>query len=242
MAVNLRGPTLRVSSSLKDLSLTDDSRPVDESGQPVQLLSIQGEEVASFSYETYDTSDGQHDVNSAVMFHAGSLRAEFAEKPLHEMFTFAMRLAHLKGLYDAATIAAAAAAERVTAIQKMKLDIAIQSPVIAFPRDSPQSRDILLVKLGEIGARNTYVGNENRMKATLTGIRVTSTIYNNGVPAELKMLEDVDISTDIIQTLGIDRSQNVQLPDNRVRGTFLVRVVLSFLHRYLLNRRISSCP
>jgi vacuolar protein sorting-associated protein 13A/C len=53
----LRGPTMRIAATLGDLSLTDDSVLLVQEESFKKLLSVEGDDVVDFSYETFDPTD-----------------------------------------------------------------------------------------------------------------------------------------------------------------------------------------
>lgn len=212
-AIHLRNGTLHIEGQLGNLMLTDDTQSTAKSTALVPILSIEGDDLAKFTYETYNPVDTKDGVYSSFQLRAGSLKFHFLEQPLADLFQFLIKFARLKGLYDAAT---QAAVQRAAEIQRMKFDILVQSPILLFPVGCSDSRDRLMVKLGQIAARNDFVGQVGTTTAALTGIRLTSTSYSEGEICELKVIEDVNITSDVIQTSGINRTQNHTQPETEV--------------------------
>jgi vacuolar protein sorting-associated protein 13A/C len=215
VALHLRDGALEVEGQLGNLSLTDDSPLATKSSAFKQILSIEGDDLAKFKYETFKHSDIKDGVSSSVQLRAGSLKFNFLEQPLADIYQFMVKFARLKGLYDAAT---QAAVQRASEIQRMKFDILVQSPILVFPVGPSESHDVLTMKLGQIVARNEYSGPVGKITAGLQGIRFTSTTHDKDDICELKIIEDVNISSDIIQTSDIDRKVNVDQPDTEVRS------------------------
>lgn len=208
---------MRVAARLENMSLIDDTQS-DKGLDNAQLLSIEGKEVANFVYETFDVSTQPSDnvINSSISFHAGALKFRFVEKPLHDIYAFLVKLARLKGLYDAATQAAVQRASEIE-VQRMKFDISVQSPIVIFPWRAREPRDVLVVQLGEISAKNHFETNENHIKATLRGVQMASTLYYKDSASTLKIVDDVEIVADVVQPLAVNRFQDFDLPDTRVR-------------------------
>ncbi|KAH7104413.1 vacuolar protein sorting-associated protein vps13 [Auriculariales sp. MPI-PUGE-AT-0066] len=217
VTVLVAGPELRVAARLQDISLTDDTNTSTSDPEASQLLSIEGDEVANLVYETYDVAKQptENRVNSSVSFHVGALKFRFVEAPLHGIYSFLIKLARLKSLYDAAAQAAVQRASEIE-VQKMKLDVSVQSPVIYVPWAERDSRDLLVIRLGAIKAENTFTANENQMTASLRGIQVASTFIHNSQPSNLKLVDDINITAEIFQPLKVDRAVNTSLPDTRV--------------------------
>jgi hypothetical protein len=132
------------------------------------------------------------------------------------MFLFLLKLAKLKGLYDAAT---QVAVQRASEIERMKFDISVKSPIIVFPSDPSRSRDVLVLRLGEITAKNSYEDVANKITASLTGIQLVSNLYADSDLSTLKIVDDIDVNADVLQTSGIDRSKDLDYPDTQVRRT-----------------------
>ncbi|KAG8963047.1 hypothetical protein FRC03_003482 [Tulasnella sp. 419] len=218
VVVFLRGNTMRVGARLGNLSLSDDSpiTPADPSFK--SLISIEGDELADFSYETFDPEDKVTfpGVNSSVYLRTGSLKATFLEEPLHDIYGFLIKFAKLKSLYDQAT---QVAVQKASEIERMKFDVVVKSPILLLPCSPSDSGDLLVMKLGEIQASNSYVGPVGTIKAGLHGIRLTSRMMHKGERCKLKIIEDVGISAEIIQTSDIDRSVELLKPDSEIKVT-----------------------
>ena len=210
----LRANTMRITGRLGSLALSDDrSKELIEPGFK-QILSIEGKNFAEFRYQTLDPAETSNlGVNSTVSLNVGSLKVHFLEQPLHDIYLFVTKLAKLKVLYDAARDAAV---QRASEIERMQFDISVKTPIIVFPSDPSRLQDILVMRLGEISARNSYEGDTSKITASLCGIQLVSDIFYDGEPSMLKIVDDIDIVADVIQTGGIDRSQDSELPDTQV--------------------------
>ena len=219
VCVEILGNVLRVNGSLGSLTLTDDSALETTSPTFKKILTIEGDNLANFGYQTFDPNDKAtfRGVNSLVTLKSGALRLTFLEEPLHGIYLFLIKLGKLKGLYDAA---AAVAAQRAAEIQRMQFEVSIKSPILVFPRDPTKSNDALVMMLGQISANNSYEGKITTTKASLSGIKLTSTkIQTDGQPSQKQdvIIEDVQINADVLQTSDIDRTTDLQLPDTQVR-------------------------
>lgn len=244
----LRGPTLRVGATLGHLSITDDSPTVVKDESFKKLLSVEGDDVVDFSYETFDPTDHATfpGYNSSVFLRAGSLRMNFMEQPIHDLYSFALLFSRLRPMYDATSQAVSSAAvQRASELQKerMHFDIIIKTPIIVFPRDGAFSKDVLVTRLGEIVARNSYDGGsfgDNKIDAGLHGIKLTSEFYDKDVQSTLQIIDDVSLTFDIVQPGQIDRQINFTDADTKVRSRFSRRV--SFLFSSLLSLTSSRPP
>lgn len=214
VALLVRSNTIRVAVQLGNLSLSDDSDLPTRLPAFKQILSIEGNDLADFTYETFDHENKETftGVNSSVTLRSGALKIHFLEKPLHSVYHFLVKFARLKGLYDAAT---QAAVQRASEIQRMKFDISIQSPIIIFPSDSINSDDKLIMRLGKITAQNDYQGDTSTVVASLSGISLTSETTVDGQTSELTIVSSVQINADVIQNSVVDNTDS-RKPDNQV--------------------------
>ncbi|KAH8926014.1 hypothetical protein BT69DRAFT_1239533 [Atractiella rhizophila] len=191
--------TLRVDGRLGSLSLVDDYKG--SSHLPHRtLLSIEGNEVADFVYETFDHQDEAYPGYDARFYlRTGSLHFVVNEGPVHRILVFLSKFARMKAVYDATTQAAAEQANQLQErVQKMHYDILIQTPIIVFPRE-PGSTDTIIANLGEISAKNRFEADADgpitKIDAGLKSIKLVSKFDQN----ELHILEDVDVTFDITQ-------------------------------------------
>lgn len=216
VAIFLRGGTLRVGARLGNLSFTDDSPLTPVSPSFKQLLSIEGDDFADFSYETFDPNDQDSfpGYNSSVRLRAGSVKINFLEEPLHAVYLFLIKFARLKALYDSAT---QAAVQRASEIQRMKYDVVVQTPILVFPRNAAVSTDALTMKLGEIAAINAYVKDASTVNAGLRGISLVSRLHDYDEAEQLEIIHDVDIIADVVQAEHYDDSSTPNRPQTEVR-------------------------
>ncbi|KIP11945.1 hypothetical protein PHLGIDRAFT_21259 [Phlebiopsis gigantea 11061_1 CR5-6] len=214
----LHANTMQVNFRLGSLSLVDDSSLKTAVPAYKQILSIEGDDFADFRYQTFDSADKDTytGIKSSVYLATGSLRVHYLQEPLHQIYIFLIRLAKLKGLYDAAT---QAAAQSVAEIERMQFDVSIKSPILIFPSDPESSSDVLTLRLGEFAARNSYEDLTNKTSASLRGIRLSSTLLHDGESHTLKMIDDIDATANITQAGDIDRVQDLERPDIAVAIT-----------------------
>ncbi|KAI6047634.1 vacuolar protein sorting-associated protein 13 [Pisolithus marmoratus] len=212
--VSMESGTMAVTGRLGSLALSDD-RIVDVCRLGFkQILSIEGQNFAEFQYRTYNPTEADRTgVNSSIHLATGSLRVHFVEQPLRDIYLFAVKLAKLKVLYDAARDVAV---QKASEIERMQFVVSVKSPIIVFPCDSARVPDVLIMRLGEITARNSFEGYSNKITASLRGIQLVSEFHYNGKPSRLKIVDDIDILADALQVTGIDRSQETASPDLQV--------------------------
>lgn len=224
-AVYLHGNTMRISGRLGSFLLTDDSPLAAINPSFKKIISIDGDQLADFKYESFDPEekDTFPGVNSPVKVDFASLKVVFLEEQVREIWRFLTKFARMKALYDATSNAAA---QKAAEIARMKFDILIRSPVIIFPSEASSSRDVLAMKLGEIYAQNSYCGPITTISAGLRGIRLTSRLWYGNDLVKLRIIDDVEISSTIIQTGDIDRKVDLQRPDTAVSRYFSSRYMV----------------
>jgi vacuolar protein sorting-associated protein 13A/C len=230
VGVFLMGKTLNVSARLGNLGLVDDiNQGVDEKSSLRQLVSIQGDELADFRYETFDSESKSypgHD--SSIYLRAGSLKINFVTEPFRKIMEFGVKFGKMQAIFNAAREAAANQATKVQeSASKMHFDIVVKTPIVAFPRmiitDSPE-RDLMTAYLGEIYANNKFVPLDdskdadiaNKLSAGVRNIRLTSKFhYPDNKSEELELIDKVDIDFNITQA---DHKAGRERPDTEIEG------------------------
>lgn len=209
VSVLLRGPFMRVAAQLGNLSLTDDFQS-DNLPEYKLLLSIEGDNLADFSYEKYDASESTYPgYDSQVYLRTGSFRLVFVEDPIHRILRFLTKFARMKAVYDAATSAAAQSATEIQQqANRMRYDILAKTPIIILPRNG-QSSDAIVANLGEMSVKNTFSKDKEQslthIEAGLRKIRLASLTGSGDAASEIQMLKDVDLGFDITEGEGSDR-------------------------------------
>jgi vacuolar protein sorting-associated protein 13A/C len=61
----------------------------------------------------------------------------------------------------------------------------------------------------------------NKITASLTGIQLVSNLYADSDLSTLKIVDDIDVTADIVQTSAIDRNKDSDYPDTQVFGMAL---------------------
>jgi vacuolar protein sorting-associated protein 13A/C len=218
----LRAGTLRVGARLGALSLEDLSKSPVADPAFKKLLAIEGGDLADFSYETFDPTDTETfpGYNSSIHLRAGSFKFTFMEEPIRDLYTWATKFAKMKAVYDAAS---QAAVQRASEVTRIHYDVVVKTPIIVLPRDGLVSPDRLVLRLGEIVAKNEYLGDANdtsTIDAGLSGINVTSEITVNETKATLQMIDDVAITAKVKQTGGKAHRTNPDRADQEVSDPF----------------------
>jgi vacuolar protein sorting-associated protein 13A/C len=230
VGVFLMGKTMSVNARLGNLGLVDDiNQGVDEKSSLRQLVSIQGDELADFRYETFDAESKSYPGHDTSIFlRAGSLKVNFVTEPFRKIMEFGVKFGKMQAIFNAAREAAANQASKVQeSASKMHFDIIVKTPIVAFPRmvitESPE-RDLMTAYLGEIYASNKFVPLDdtkdadiaNKLSAGVRNIRLTSKFhYNDDKSEELELIDKVDIDFNITQA---DHKKGRERPDTEIEG------------------------
>lgn len=201
---------LRVAAQLGQLTLHDE---VNE-GSPRdsilrELVSIKGDNLADFKYETFDpSSDSPYD--SSIYFRTGSLQFNVVEEPLTRLAAFTNKFSRMKALYDSARLAAFKQANQIEDANKIHFDILVSSPIVLIPRLVEHSTeglcDTVVAHLGDIFAQNEYTKiaddpegpTVNRIVAGIRSVQLTSDIhFPDGTNQLLKIIDNTDMAFDV---------------------------------------------
>lgn len=212
VAVLLRGNTQRVAARLGSLTLLDNAERQRAAPEFQRILSIEGDELADFTFETFDEADQAtypgHDM--AIWLRTGSLRFSFVEETVSDHLRFFSKFAQMKAVYDAATTAASAQATQLQAkAMKVHYDVVVKTPIVVLPRDASASLDMITAHLGEIYAHNTFLSEKGqgedparsviKIEAGIRHIRLASRFVQKRKSQHMQMIDDVNIEVDITQ-------------------------------------------
>ncbi|EAQ90313.1 hypothetical protein CHGG_02248 [Chaetomium globosum CBS 148.51] len=232
VGVFLLGRTMRVSTKLGDLSLVDDvNLGVAEDSSLRQLVTIQGDELADFRYETFDPSKVEQypGYDSSIFLRAGSVKLNFVEEPFRKIVDFLVKFGKMQAIYNAARQAAANQANQLQQSQsRIKFDVIVKTPIVVFPRavvpERPQ-RDVITAYLGEIYAQNKFAPLDDsedseiamKLSAGIRNIKLTSNFhYSEGRKEELELLDHVDLGFNITYA---EHKPGVKRPDLEVQSS-----------------------
>ncbi|RUP42956.1 hypothetical protein BC936DRAFT_137841 [Jimgerdemannia flammicorona] len=225
VSVMLRQNMINVSAKLGNFSLTDDlSKDISAPSSP-QLLTIEGDELADFRFETYDPKKIDYPgYDQLIYLRVGSARFTFLEEPVHQLVAYATKFAEMKVLYDRASQAAMnSAAQLQDAVAKLHFDVIVKSPVVVFP-DDKNPKDTVIANLGEISAVNEFVtartelggGEINQIKAAIRQIHVVSNFSFLDFNQVLPVVDNVDLEFDIEYA---GHTQDSTRPATEVKGS-----------------------
>lgn len=228
----LRGKTMRINSRLGDLSLVDDvNLGVSEHSNLRKLVEIQGDDLADFRYETFDSNNPKAypGYDSSIYLRSGSTKVNFLEEPFRKIIDFLVKFGKMQALYNAARQAAVSQANQIQqSPSRIKFDVIVKTPIVVFPRlvtPDQTKRDVVTAYLGEIYAQNKFApidDSENsdiamKITAGIRNIRLTSDFnYSDNRVEELEMIENVDLSFNITHA---EHKPGVKRPDTEIEGS-----------------------
>jgi len=223
--------TMRIAAKLGDLTLLDDiNQGASEDSNLRKLITIQGDELADFRYETFDAENAETypGYDNSVFLSAGSVKLNFMEEPFRKIIDFLVKFGKMQAIFNTAR---EAAANRATQIQnspgRFKFDINIKTPIVVFPRvmiAGRQKRDLMTAYLGEIYAENKFVPLDdskdspiaNQLTAGIRNIRLTSEFYfEDDKREELELIDKVNLS--FLVTVA-DHIAGNKRPDMEIKG------------------------
>lgn len=228
VAIFLRGKSMRLGAHLGNFTLVDDINEGAAPDSPLrQLVSIHGDELADFRYETFDPEahTSYPGYNSSIYLRSGSVKVNFVEEPFRKIIDFAVKFGQMQALFNAARQAAMNQASQIQNPDKIHFDIMVRTPIIVFPRASEAgetARDLLTVYLGEIYAENKFVPLDdskdpyivNRISTGVRKTRLTSEFhYESGEMEELELLDELDLGFSMSY---MEHQEDIKRPDLEV--------------------------
>ncbi|KAH8647289.1 vacuolar protein sorting-associated protein 13 [Xylariales sp. PMI_506] len=231
IGVFLSGRTMRIGSKLGDLSLVDDVNiGASENSNIRRLVTIQGDELADFRYETFDATNETTypGYDSSIFLRAGSIKVNFLEEPFRKIIEFLVKFGKMQAIYNAARQAAANQAQQLQqSTSRIKFDVIINTPIIVFPTIADPERadrDLVTAYLGEIYAQNKFApldDSENgeiamKLSTGIRNVRLTSLFhYDDEEPEELEMIDHVDMGFNITYA---EHQKGWKRPDMEIQG------------------------
>jgi vacuolar protein sorting-associated protein 13A/C len=231
VGVYLSGKTMRIATKLGDLSLVDDINVgASENSSLRRLVTIQGDELADFRYETFDANNEKAypGYDSSIFLRAGSIKVNFQDEPFRKIIEFLVKFGKMQAIYNAARQAAANQAQQIQqSTSRMKFDVVVNTPIIVFPGainpDRPR-RDLVTAYLGEIYAQNKFVPLDDsqdaqiamKLSAGIRNVRLTSLFhYSQDESEELEMIDHVDLGFNITYA---EHQKGSKRPDMEIEG------------------------
>ena len=232
VGIFLAGKAMRIGGRVGNLSLIDDvNQGVPEESSLRQLVTIEGKNLADFTYETFDAEAQNYPgYDTSIKLRTGSIKVNFMTEPFRKLMEFGVKFGKMQAIFNAARQAAANQASQIQErANKMHFDIVISTPIVVFPRmmvisDKPD-RDTLTANLGEIYAKNKFVPLDdsessdvaNKLSAGIRNIKLTSNLhYKDDRSEELELIDKVDLDFNI--TI-IDHKPGRERPDLEIDGS-----------------------
>jgi vacuolar protein sorting-associated protein 13A/C len=231
VGIFLDGKAMRIGGRVGNLSLIDDiNQGVSEESSLRQLVTIEGKNLADFTYETFDAqSEAYPGYDSSIKLRTGSIKVNFITEPFRKIMEFAVKFGKMQAIFNAARQAAANQASQIQErANKMHFDIVISTPIVVFPRmvisDKPD-RDTLTANLGEIYAKNKFVPLDdsessdvaNKLSVGIRNIKLTSNLhYEDDRSEELELIDKVDLDFNITV---VDHRPGRERPDLEIDGS-----------------------
>lgn len=250
VGVKLVSETMKVESRIGSLSLHDDvNEGCSRDSILRKLVSIEGDDLMDFKYETFSPNNKEVSYNSSIYFRAGSIRVNVVEDPFTRIFRFLFRILQMKGLFDSARQAAMDQANQIEGADKIHFDVLIKTPILVFPRplSAELSDDIecdtLTAHLGEIYLENSFekLRDEPQMPVSNSisaGIRsaklTTNFVIDRDEPQFLEIIDNLDINYAISYVAAYD---GMKRPSAIMSGTMSdIKMKLTELQfKYLLE-------
>ncbi|RDW68381.1 hypothetical protein BP5796_09038 [Coleophoma crateriformis] len=250
VGIFIMGKTMRIAAKLGNLSLLDDiNQGASEDSNLRKLITIQGDDLADFRYETFDVENNKTypGYDSSIYLRAGSIKINFLEEPFRKIIAFLVKFGQMQALYNAARQAAANQASQLQqSTSRIKFDVVVKTPIVVFPRvmtAGRPKRDVLTAYLGEIYAENKFVpldDSENspiamKLAAGIRNIRLTSDFnFPEEKTEELELIDKVDLG---FQVTYAEHTEDAKRPDTEIEGNmtdFTLRITQTQL-KFLLE-------
>ena len=239
---------MRLGARLGNVTFVDDVNEGAAVDSPLrQLVSIQGDELADFRYETFDPDSptSYPGYNSSIYLRSGSVKVNFVEEPFRKIIDFAVKFGQMQALFNAARQAAMNQASQIQNPDKIHFDIIVRTPIIVFPRVSDTGEptsDSLTAYLGEIYAQNKFLPlDETRTSHIVnnisTGIRKTRLTsefnYEEGETEVLELLDELDLEFAITY---MEHQDGIERPDVEV----CILVIYTIYTKVLLTNSLTG--
>jgi vacuolar protein sorting-associated protein 13A/C len=232
VGIFIMGKSMRIGAKLGDLSLLDDiNQGASTDSNLRKLITIQGDDLADFRYETFDSESGEAypGYDSSIYLRAGSIKLNFLEEPFRKIIDFLVKFGKMQAIFNAARQAAANQASQIQQnAGRVKFDINIKTPIVVFPRvmtASQTKRDLLTAYLGEIYAENKFVPLDDskdaaiamKLSAGIRNVRLTSDFhFEEDKVEELELIDKVDLG---FQMTYADHQPGLKRPDMEIEGS-----------------------
>ncbi|EGW35577.1 uncharacterized protein SPAPADRAFT_131526 [Spathaspora passalidarum NRRL Y-27907] len=170
-----------------------------------KLINIEGNNLAEFTYKTFDPETNTNPYSSLVEFKTGAMTINFIESSFNRILAYLSQFLKMKAIYDSAREAAINQANQFE--EKIKFNLLINAPTIVFPSlsvggDISIDCNKLIANLGELYAHNEYTIKDNHMmnviEAGIRNVSLWSELYfESEIPVRSQIVKELDIAFDI---------------------------------------------
>lgn len=215
-------------------------------GPETYLVSIVGNELFSFIYQTFDRKSPDFPgYNQNFDLKMGAIQL-FVTESVNPTLKFLSEFLEMKNVYDAARIAAVETAQQYQeGGNRFQFNILISSPVLIFPVDENKNTETLIAHLGEIRASNKFITASRRDLNNIPNsvdvpvahincglydisLRSTNAVYgtdSDSVERHFPIIDDMNIIFDIESP---EDSKNSIGPSSKIEGSISdVRMALT---------------
>ncbi|KAL9059489.1 MAG: hypothetical protein Q9162_001187 [Coniocarpon cinnabarinum] len=220
--------TMRVTARLGNMSLVDDVNQGADLDSPLrQLLTIEGDNLADFTYDTFDAeSETYPGYDSAVYLRSGSLKVNFVTEPFRKIMDFGVKFGKMQTMFAAARLAAAN--QQFSPSGTMQFDVVMRTPIVVFPAavvGMGSQKDSLTAYLGEVYAKNKYTplddaqnsDTANEFTAGIRNVRLQSLLhYSEDRSEQLELIEKVDLG---FSMTNVEHKKGSKRPEWEIRST-----------------------
>ncbi|KAG2213335.1 hypothetical protein INT46_007194 [Mucor plumbeus] len=194
--IMLEPNTIEVDGKFGNFTLSDDTVMNETNNNSVQtfntssisetyIISIVGDELADFTYKTYDPKASEYPgYNQKFDLKMGAIQLLVTES-VKPTLNFLQEFLEMKNVYDAARNAAVETAQQIQeggGNNRFHFNIMVKSPVLVFPVGENKKTDTLIANLGEIRANNSFIEVHRRdLKNVPQSVMVPVTHINCGL-------------------------------------------------------------
>ncbi|KAG1054811.1 hypothetical protein G6F43_003196 [Rhizopus delemar] len=223
LSVMLEPKTLEVCGKFGNLTLSDDAAiAASPDISEKWIVSIVGDELADFSYKTYNPEESQFPgYNQAFKLRMGSIQF-VVSNTLQPIMNFMTEFLEMKSVYDAAKTTAKETAKQYQQDgNRFHFDVLIESPLVVLPA---VGQDTVTAHLGEIRAKNEFFEKQDtkaplaHIECGVYKINLQSTTVSKSVKQTLPIIKDLDIAF-IIDNLEKRPDGLVDVPSSQIRGS-----------------------
>ncbi|KAI9251543.1 hypothetical protein BY458DRAFT_17568 [Sporodiniella umbellata] len=243
LVVKMDPSTLEVFGKFGNFTLSDDttlatSHSLNTPASEKFIVSIIGDDLANFSYRTYDPKkkESYPGYNQGFKLRMGSIQVVVTES-LPPTLNFLTEFLEMKFVFDAARNAALETAQQNQEEgNRFHFDVLIKSPLVVFPVQS----DTIIAHLGEIRAKNKYLEVERR---EINNVFVSNQVAVASIECGLyeislesrsdgaSIIEDMDIAFDI---------ESPEKPDSKNGPNMQIRGLISDVQMSLTDKQYAS--